>query len=247
MTVEYTLPVPDPQTLPQSVYVFMVDTCMIEEKLRFAKLAVQQALKFLPENTLVGFVSFGTQVQVYELRCGDISKVYVFQGSKEMSKEYVLDQLGIHGGVGGGSDGPARFLLPASKGAYIIYSRFEELATNQWSVLPGNRSLRCTRVALSVAAGLLAAYVSGTGGRIVVLVGGPCTEGHGSFKANAVPGLLEMYIEEVLVYESFMLAVLWCCHSESQTSESNYSCTDMVEWSHIIKFNYDYLTFMQIY
>ncbi|GJT83226.1 transport protein Sec23-like protein [Tanacetum coccineum] len=89
----------------KSVYVFMVDTCMIEEELRFAKFAVQQALNFLPENTLVGFVSFGTQVQVYELGCGDISKVYVFQGSKEMSKEYVLDQLGIHGGVGGDDGG----------------------------------------------------------------------------------------------------------------------------------------------
>nr|GEX77088.1 protein transport protein SEC23-like [Tanacetum cinerariifolium] len=205
-TVEYTLPVPDPQTLPQPVYVFVVDTCMIEEELRFAKLAVQQALEFLPDNALVGFVSFGTQVQVYELGCGDISKVYVFQGSKEMSKEYVLDQLGLHGGVGGGgggggrrmgggqghgfqkgvvqggfaSSGAARFLLPASEGAYIIHSRLEELGTDQWPVLPGNRSLRCTGVALSVAAGLLAACVSGTGGRIVALVGGPCTEGHGS-------------------------------------------------------------------
>lgn len=44
---------------------------------------------------------------------------------------------------------------------------------------PGNRSLRCTGVALSVAAGLLGGCVPGTGGRILALVGGPCTEGHG--------------------------------------------------------------------
>ncbi|GJS12755.1 3-hydroxyisobutyryl-CoA hydrolase-like protein 3, mitochondrial isoform X2 [Tanacetum coccineum] len=35
---------------------------------------------------------------------------------------------------------------------------------------------RCTRVALSVAAGLLGACLPGTGARIVALVGGPCTE-----------------------------------------------------------------------
>ncbi|GKC01581.1 hypothetical protein Tco_0987717 [Tanacetum coccineum] len=46
--------------------------------------------------------------------------------------------------------------------------------------------------------------------------------------------LLELYIE-VLVYESFVHAVLWFCRSESLTFESNYSCTDMVDWSHIIK------------
>ncbi|PWA68364.1 protein PRD1 [Artemisia annua] len=176
-TVEYTLPVPDRQTLPQPVYVFVVDTCMIEEELRFAKLAVQQALEFLPENALVGFVSFGMQVQVYELGYADISKVYVFQGSKEIRHGF---QKGVVQGGGFANSGAARFLLPASEGAYVIHSHLEELGTDQWPVLPGNRSLRCTGVALSVAAGLLAACVSGTGGRIVALVGGPCTEGHGS-------------------------------------------------------------------
>ncbi|GJS64136.1 DNA-directed DNA polymerase [Tanacetum coccineum] len=61
----------------------------------------------------------------------------------------------------------------------IINQRLEELGADPWPVLPGNRSLRCTRVALSVAAGLLAACVSSTGGRIIALVGGPCTKGHG--------------------------------------------------------------------
>ncbi|GKC92759.1 transport protein Sec23-like protein, partial [Tanacetum coccineum] len=117
-------------------------------------------------------------VKVYELGCGDISKVYVFQRSKEMSKEYVLDQFGIHGGVGGGGG--------------VIIHRLEELGTNQWLILPGNRSLRCIGVALSVAVGLLAACVSGTGGRIVVLVGGPCTEVHGL-------GLIDL--EELMVIQ----------------------------------------------
>ena len=83
----------------------------------------------------MSFVSFGTQVQVYELGYGDMSKVYVFRGSKEMTKEQVLDQLGLSmvrrvGGVGQGfqngggvmSSGVSRFLLPASEGAYVIHS-----------------------------------------------------------------------------------------------------------------------------
>nr|GEW03356.1 protein transport protein SEC23-like [Tanacetum cinerariifolium] len=153
------------------VYLFVVDCCMIEEELAFAKSALQQALEFLPENALVGFVSFGTQVQVYELGYDDMSKVYVFRGSKEMSKEQVLDQLGLSmvrrvGGVGQGFQNGGGLL--------------EELGTDQWPVAPGNRALRCTGVALSVAAGLLGACLPGTGARIVALVGGPCTEGPGS-------------------------------------------------------------------
>ena len=47
---------------------------------------------------------------------------------------------------------------------------------------PGHRALRCTGVALSVAAGLLGACLPGTGARIIALVGGPCTEGPGTVK-----------------------------------------------------------------
>ncbi|CAI9268672.1 unnamed protein product [Lactuca saligna] len=200
-TIEYALPVHDVHhTLPPPVYVFVLDTCMIEEELGFAKSALQQALEFLPENALVGFVSFGTQVQVHELGYSDMSKVYVFRGSKEMTKDQVLEQLGLGGGFAGGrrpggvpvpgqgfqkgpvqpNAGVTRFLLPASEGAYIIHSLLEELGTDQWPVAPGNRSLRCTGVALSVAAGLLGACLPGTGARMVALVGGPCTEGPGS-------------------------------------------------------------------
>ncbi|KAI3822994.1 hypothetical protein L1987_10597 [Smallanthus sonchifolius] len=194
-TIEYAFPNSD--THPPPVYVFVLDTCMIEEELGFARSALQQALEFLPENALVGFVSFGTQVQVHELGYADMSKVYVFRGSKEASKDQVLDQLGLGGRRVGGGPGQgfqkgvvqggglpnsrvSRFLLPASEGAYVIHSLLEELGTDQWPVAPGNRSLRCTGVALSVAAGLLGACVPGTGARIVALVGGPCTEGPGS-------------------------------------------------------------------
>nr|GEZ96310.1 protein transport protein SEC23-like [Tanacetum cinerariifolium]GFA02162.1 protein transport protein SEC23-like [Tanacetum cinerariifolium] len=57
--------------------------------------------------------------------------------------------------IGGGvmSSGVSRFLLSVSKGAYVIHSLLEELGTDQWPVALGNRALRCTGVALSIAAG----------------------------------------------------------------------------------------------
>ncbi|GKV28604.1 hypothetical protein SLEP1_g37627 [Rubroshorea leprosula] len=198
-TVEYTLQSnPDPHnaaSIPLSppVFVFMLDTCMIEEEMGFVKSALKQAIGLLPEHALVGFVSFGTQTQVYELGFSDMSKVYVFRGSKEISKEQVLEQLGLGvsarrpaGGYpkplqnGFQSTGLNRFLLPASECEYILNSLLDELQTDQWPVPPGHRGSRCTGVALSVAAGLLGACLPGTGARIVALVGGPCTEGPGT-------------------------------------------------------------------
>lgn len=154
----------------------------------------------LPDNALVGFISYGTQVHVHELGFSDMSKVYIFRGSKEVSKDQVLDHLGlgrraqpgypkgagqqpgvVQNGVGVfPNSGVNRFLLPASDCEYTLNALLDELQTDQWPVPPGSRALRCTGVALSVAAGLLGACLPGTGARIIALVGGPCTEGPGT-------------------------------------------------------------------
>ncbi|OWM84240.1 hypothetical protein CDL15_Pgr011625 [Punica granatum] len=206
-TVQYAIPSSplQPQSFDGSppnshppVFMFVLDTCMIEEELGFAKSALKQAVGLLPENALVGFVSYGTQVQVHELGFSELSKVYVFRGSKEISKEQVMEQLGlavsgrraagapglqkgaVQNGFPGSHSGVTRFLLPASECEYTLDSVLDELQTDQWPVAPGNRQSRCTGVALSVAAGLLGACLPGTGARIVALVGGPCTEGPGT-------------------------------------------------------------------
>ncbi|XP_027340264.1 protein transport protein SEC23-like isoform X3 [Abrus precatorius] len=196
-TLQYSLPNPNPNhNLSLSpVFLFLLDTSIIHEELEFVKSALRQAIGLLPDNALVGFVSFGTQVQVYELGFSDMSKVYVFRGSKEISKEQVLEQLGLAGvsvrrpyqkGIGmqaqplPAAAAVTRFLLPASDCEYTLNSLLDELQTNQWPVSPGSRPARCTGVALSVAVGLLSACNPGTGARIIALVGGPCTEGPGS-------------------------------------------------------------------
>ncbi|CAK7328530.1 unnamed protein product [Dovyalis caffra] len=201
-TIEYTLgdknhnPVGEFDS--KSVFLFVLDTCMIEEEFEYVKSEVKRAIGLLPENAMVGFVSFGTQVQVHELGFSDMSKVYVFRGTKEISKDQVMEQLGIGvavrrnipgGGVGAyqqqkgmpmQNSGVTRFLLPASDCEFTLNSLLDELQTDQWPVAPGTRASRCTGVALSVAAGLLGGCLPGTGARIVALVGGPCTEGPGT-------------------------------------------------------------------
>ncbi|KAK8653713.1 hypothetical protein V6N13_127701 [Hibiscus sabdariffa] len=69
---------------------------MIEEELGFAKSTMKHVIELLSEHALVGFVSFGTQVQVHELRFTEMTKVYVFKRSKEVSKEHVLEQFGLN-------------------------------------------------------------------------------------------------------------------------------------------------------
>lgn len=53
---------------------------MIDEEFGFARSSVKRAVGLLPDEALVGFVSFGTQVHVHELGFSDLAKVYVFRG-----------------------------------------------------------------------------------------------------------------------------------------------------------------------
>ncbi len=193
-TVEYTLP--GELGLPP-VFLFVLDTCIIEEELGYLKTALTQAITLLPENAMVGLITFGAQVHVHELGFAECSKSYVFRGGKEVTKDQILQNLGLTGraagsgvvqragvvaGIGEGITATSvnRFLLPASSCEFTLSSLLDELQRDAWPTASDQRAARCTGTALSVAAGLLGGCVPGTGARIMAFVGGPCTEGAGT-------------------------------------------------------------------
>ena len=61
--LEYTLQRP---AAPAPAYLFVVDVCLIEEELTALKQSLTQALSLLPENALVGLITYGTHVHVHE-------------------------------------------------------------------------------------------------------------------------------------------------------------------------------------
>ncbi|KAJ4727362.1 Protein transport protein SEC23 [Melia azedarach] len=187
-TIEYESPGEKSAVPP--VFMFVVDTCIIEEEMSFLKSALSQAIDLLPDNSLVGLITFGTLVHVHELGFGQIPKTYVFKGAKDVSKEQLLEQLnfflkkpkpstGVIAGVRDGlsSETIARFLLPASDCEFTLNSVLEELQKDPWPVPPDQRSTRCTGTALSIAASLLGACVPGSGARIMAFIGGPSSDG----------------------------------------------------------------------
>ncbi|CAK9144836.1 unnamed protein product [Ilex paraguariensis] len=190
-TIEYESPTEKSTTPP--VFFFVVDTCVIEEEIGYLKSALMQTVGMVPENSLIGLITFGTYVHVHELGFGQIPKVYVFKGSKEVTKDLVLEQMGFFakkpkptaGVIAGVRDGLShesisRFLLPASECEFVLNSVLEELPKDPWPVPPDQRAGRCTGTALSVAAHLLGVCVPGSGARIMAFLGGPSTEGPGA-------------------------------------------------------------------
>lgn len=150
------------------------------------------SLSLLPENALVGLVTFGTMAHVHEIGYTECPKSYVFRGSKDYSAKQVQEMLGLTAPVmrpGMQQQqpgrpmppmGPAsRFLLPVQQCEFQLTKALEQLQKDPWPVASDRRNLRCTGVALSVAVGLLESSFQNAGGRIMLFAGGPATEGPG--------------------------------------------------------------------
>ncbi|KAF1839310.1 hypothetical protein BDW02DRAFT_564306 [Decorospora gaudefroyi] len=190
-TIEYRLPRPV-QTPP--IFLFVVDTCQEEDSLKALKDSIIMSLSLLPQYALVGLITYGTMTQVHELGYAECAKSYVFRGSKDYSSKQVHEMLGLSqmaprpgvpqqqpgrppmvppGGAG------TRFILPVSQCEFQLTNALEQLQRDPWPVANDKRALRCTGVALSVAAGLLETNFLNTGARIMLFSGGPATEGPG--------------------------------------------------------------------
>ncbi|KAF5292822.1 hypothetical protein FQA39_LY13867 [Lamprigera yunnana] len=195
-TIEYTI---TRAQCMSPIYLLVVDTCMDDEELGALKDSLQMSLSLIPPSALVGLITFGKMVQVHELGTDGCSKSYVFRGTKDLSAKQIQDMLGLtkmtgtqqpqqpqqlHGPQMRGPPTqvipPAhRFLQPVSSCDMCLTDLIGELQRDPWPVPQGKRYLRSTGAALSIAVGLLECTYPNTGGRVMMFLGGPCSQGPG--------------------------------------------------------------------
>ncbi|PRT53387.1 Protein transport protein SEC23 [Wickerhamiella sorbophila] len=185
-TIEYVLsrPVQAPPA-----FLFVVDLCQDEENLQALKDSLIVALSLMPPNALVGLVTFGAMVQVYELGFTSCNKSYVFRGTSDYTVKQVQEMLGIGpakafqgaNGAAGQMLNPSlsRFLMPVQECEFQLTSIIEGLQRDAWPVRNEARATRCTGVATSVAVSLLDQLLPNTGARVMLFAAGPPTEGPG--------------------------------------------------------------------
>jgi len=175
-TIEYIIP----QSVCQPpVFLFVLDIALIDEELEQAKDSLQQCLAIMPQNALVGFITFGAIVYVHELGTSALPKAYAFRGGKETSAQQVAAQLGFQG-RGAAQQAAGRFLMPVAECEFTLNSLLDDLSRDAWPQSTDKRSLRCTGAALSVALGLVESTCPQSSVRVTLIVGGPCNTGPGS-------------------------------------------------------------------
>lgn len=71
-------------------FVFVVDNCSVEKELQALKNELLLVVEHLPENALVGLISFDSMVHVYDLKFSECSRVVLFPGERELSSLQVF-------------------------------------------------------------------------------------------------------------------------------------------------------------
>eukprot|EP00398_MALV-I-01_sp_L67-1_P000061 gene61-784_t len=202
-TIEYILQ----DKLQPPIFLFVIDIAMVADELQQLKDTVQQVIQMMPDNCLVGLITFGNMAYVHEIGFDAVglTKSYAFRGKKDVTAKQVSEQLGFavrndpRGNVSG--SGAARFLVPLSENSceYTMSTLLENLQRDSFVVQPDKREVdlspaimvnclqrfcppdygRCTGVALSVAVGLLESCSAHQSSKVMLMTGGPCTVGPG--------------------------------------------------------------------
>uniref|UniRef100_H2Y1H9 Protein transport protein SEC23 n=1 Tax=Ciona intestinalis TaxID=7719 RepID=H2Y1H9_CIOIN len=187
-TIEYQVPGSAPIG---PLFLFVIDTCMDEEDLQAMKESLQMSLSLLPNNAVIGLITYGRMVQVHELGTEGISKSYVFRGTKDLAAKQIQEMLGLNKVASGNPQQgqqpqarpvafpTSRFLQPLHKCDMFVTDLLGELQRDPWPVSQGKRPVRSVGAALSIAVGLLECAFPNVASRIMLFMGGPCTQGPG--------------------------------------------------------------------
>lgn len=181
------------------IFLYVVDTCFhgedVEDIYQSLKELLMTSLSLLPENALVGLISYGKHVLIHEFTSHGVPRVHCFNGDKKYSVEQLQKALGILsaglrtnvntgdpvtlvlGSVG------VRFLQPVNVVEYEFTSVLENLVTNLFPFKQSReRPARATGAAVNIASTLLKSILgesTSVGGHLMCFIGGACTFGPG--------------------------------------------------------------------
>ncbi|CAH6723578.1 protein transport protein Sec23p [[Candida] jaroonii] len=184
------------------IFLYVIDTCFEVEDLEDAYASLKESLvvslSLLPENALVGVISYGKNVQIHNLTSTS-SINHTFNGAKEYNLDQFKKALGLLDGTvrNQGKSGDItdifgklgkQFLQPVSIVEYEVTNIFETLVTNTFPRLNRKeRPYRATGCAINIASLFLTSLLGNfgaTGGHILTFVGGACTYGPGKIVGN---------------------------------------------------------------
>ncbi|UTX44345.1 protein transport protein SEC23 [Encephalitozoon hellem] len=174
-TVEYVL---SRESVFPTVFFLIVDICTFDDQRHILlKDALKAVLEGIPDDALVGFIKYGTNIELLELSTTLPRKTHLFSGKKEYNAE-VLKSLNTT--AKSESQIVGRFLKKKSECYDFLYDVAENLEKDPFPVLTAYKPVRCTGSAVSLAFALLETNFPDTAVKYLLFTQGPCTFGPGT-------------------------------------------------------------------
>lgn len=176
-TVEYVL---GRECIFPTVFFFIVDLCTFdEERHKILIDALKTTLKAIPDDCLVGFLQYGTNIELLELNKTTPRVAYLFSGKKE----YTTDVLKTFNNSKSDIAILGKFLKRKDECVDFLSEIFENLENDPFPVLNAYKPVRCTGSAVSLAVSLLEKSFPETAVKYLLFTQGPCTFGPGTVTA----------------------------------------------------------------
>ncbi|KAL0237422.1 hypothetical protein PCE1_000819 [Barthelona sp. PCE] len=174
LTIEYDLG----EAPLKPFYFYIVDTTQSEKNLKALKEVLLESILYLPDDALVGVMSYNATIQLWDLDSGDISRNFTFNAEDIPSVEELINQLHL-------SDmrSYSRFMKKAGECAFALQNIFDNLPKACWTVAEQSFPRRATGAALATAQALLDVIAVKQAGRVMLFTSGPNTYGDGAFVA----------------------------------------------------------------
>ncbi|KAH9410606.1 Sec23/Sec24 domain-containing protein [Ordospora pajunii] len=198
-TVEYVL---SRESVFPGVFLFIVDTCTFDDE-RHALLidALRTVMEGIPGDCFVGFIKYGTNVELLELSGERPRRVHLFSGKKEYTAE-VVKLLNMPGKPESMHEG--KFIRRKSECSEFLYEVIDGLERDPFPVLNAYKPVRCTGSAVSLGVSLMEGCFPNMGVKHMLFTQGPCTFGPGTVTSirYKVKGRGDESVESDSVYAS---------------------------------------------
>ena len=173
-------------------FLFVIDIGIEENELESIKESIQQTLLLLPEDCLIGLITFGKHVSVHEIGFTQCNKCIVFRGDihndQEKLKNFTIDrikhllqisEIDNNGDNNNNNNNISRFFQPISEISNEFNEILDDINIDQWRCQRACRPDKCTGVASQIAVSLMESCLQGYNSRIILFSGGAPTIGPG--------------------------------------------------------------------
>ena len=166
------------------IILLIVDICISEKEIFFLKNLLLQIISILPQNCLIGLITFGNLIYIHELKFSEVPRCYVFNGQKNYNSLELKTLLNLTPDIDLNNNS---FFLPLNEAEQMLTSIIEQLEIDPFPIIKGQRQLRCTGVVTSIAISLIESIFTNIGAQVFLFTSGPITKGPGlmsSIKKN---------------------------------------------------------------